>query len=39
VLEHLVATYESPSLTMDELLQSLAQAGVPKFAQDVYRFL
>ena len=38
-LEHLVATYDEPPLTMEELLQILARAGVPKFAQDVLRFI
>lgn len=34
-LDQLVATYDSPAMTIDELLQSLARAGVPKFAQEV----
>jgi len=39
VLKELVAVYENPPVTMDQLLQSLARAGVPKFAQEVPRYL
>jgi hypothetical protein len=31
-LEHLVETYDSPRMSMEELLQVLARAGVPRFA-------
>jgi len=39
VLEQLVSTYDRPPVTMEELLRSLAKAGVPKFANEVERFL
>ncbi|MFB2554542.1 PIN domain-containing protein [Herbiconiux liangxiaofengii] len=39
VLKELIAVYENPKITMDQLLQSLSRAGVPKFAGDVPRFL
>lgn len=35
--EHLVEVYENPVLSMDELLQRLASAGVPDFASEVAR--
>lgn len=38
-LRHLIEIYDSPPVSMDELLQSLARAGVPKFANEVPRFL
>jgi predicted nucleic acid-binding protein len=38
-LRHLVKTYDSPPVSMDELLQSLARAGVAKFANEVPRYL
>ena len=38
-LEHLVEIYDSPAMTIEELLQVLSRAGVPKFAQDAFRFL
>jgi predicted nucleic acid-binding protein len=38
-LEHLVEIYDSPAVTVEELLQVLSRAGVPKFAQDALRFL
>jgi predicted nucleic acid-binding protein len=38
-LRHLVETYTSPPLSMDEILQSLTRAGVPKFANEVPRYL
>lgn len=38
-LHHLSSTYDSPPLSVEELLQSLANAGVPRFAQDALRFL
>lgn len=38
-LERLVEIYDAPPVSMDELLQSLARAGVPKFAQEVLRHL
>lgn len=36
-LEHLITVYENPVLSMDELLQRLASAGVPDFASEVER--
>jgi predicted nucleic acid-binding protein len=38
-LRHLVRIYDSPPVSMDELLQSLTRAGVPKFANEVPRYL
>jgi hypothetical protein len=38
-LRHLVEIYDSPPVSMDELLQSLTRAGVPKFAREVPRYL
>jgi len=39
-LRDLAADYDSPAVTIEELLQQLARAGVPKFAQEVSsRFL
>lgn len=38
VLERLVDVYEHPPVSMDGLLRSLAQAGVPKFANEVERY-
>jgi hypothetical protein len=38
-LRHLVTIYDSPPVSMDELLQSLARAGVSKFANEVPRYL
>jgi len=38
-LRRLVAIYEDPAVTMDELLQSLARAGVPRFSNEVPRYL
>ncbi|MEO6116883.1 MAG: PIN domain-containing protein [Pseudolysinimonas sp.] len=38
-LRKLVAIYENPAVTMDELLQSLARAGVARFSNEVPRFL
>jgi predicted nucleic acid-binding protein len=38
-LRHLVEIYDSPPVSMEELLQSLARVGVPKFALEVPRFL
>jgi predicted nucleic acid-binding protein len=38
-LGRLVRTYENPAVTMDELLQALARAGLPKFANEVPRYL
>jgi predicted nucleic acid-binding protein len=36
-LERLIEIYENPSLSMDELLQRLATAGVPRFASEAMR--
>lgn len=38
-LRKLVATYENPAVTIDELLQWLARAGVPRFSNEVPRYL
>ena len=38
-LKELVAVYENPAVTIDQLLQSLARAGVAKFAQETARYL
>jgi predicted nucleic acid-binding protein len=38
-LRHLIRIYDSPPVSMDELLQSLTRAGVPKFANEVPRYL
>jgi predicted nucleic acid-binding protein len=38
-LRHLVSIYDSPHVSMDELLRSLTRAGVPKFANEVPRYL
>jgi predicted nucleic acid-binding protein len=38
-LRYLVETYMSPPVSMDELLQSLTRAGVPKFAHEGPRYL
>lgn len=39
VVKELVSIYEKPPISMDQLLQSLSKAGVPKFAQELPRFL
>jgi predicted nucleic acid-binding protein len=39
VLRRLVAVYEHPAVTMDELLRSYARAGVPQFANEAERYL
>jgi predicted nucleic acid-binding protein len=36
-LKHLIELYDNPPLSMDELLQRLASAGVPQFASEVTR--
>ena len=38
-LRELVSIYETLPVTMEQLLQSLARVGVPKFAHEVPRYL
>lgn len=38
-LGHVVEIYKPPAMTVEELLQVLSRAGVPRFAQDALRFL
>ncbi|NEM91968.1 PIN domain-containing protein [Galbitalea soli] len=39
VLEQLVSVYDRPRVSIEDLLRSLAKAGVPKFANEVERFI
>lgn len=38
-LSHLAEIYDAPTVTVDELLQLLARAGVPRFAEEALRFI
>ncbi|MET3637068.1 hypothetical protein ABIC52_001859 [Curtobacterium oceanosedimentum] len=39
VLLELAEDYDDPPLTIDEVLEDLRRAGVPRFASDVRRYL